>query len=133
MAPRFGLIGHGVVGSLFARLLRAHDVEVLVFDVSEARREKSFEETIRGSDYILAVTPTHACLDAARDAAALLRPGQVYCDMASTSPAVKRELAGIISGSGATFVEGAILGAVGASLNCPAILLGGSAAVSLSE
>jgi len=149
MVGRFGLIGHGVVGSLIARLLRAHDAEVLSFDVllddlgkSEATREKieadgavpaKFDEVVRRSEYVVAVTPTQACKDAARRATVLLETGQVYCDFASTSPAVKRELAAMITASGASFVEGAILGAVGASLTCPAILLGGEAAGSAAE
>lgn len=151
MVRRFGLIGHGVVGSLFARLLRAHDAEVLSFDVllddpgkSKAIREKihadgacpaTFEQVVRGSEYVLAITPTQACVHAARRAAVLLETGhgQVYCDFASTSPAVKRELAATIAASGTTFVEGAILGAVGASLHCPAILLGGEAASSAAD
>jgi 3-hydroxyisobutyrate dehydrogenase-like beta-hydroxyacid dehydrogenase len=146
---RFGLIGHGVVGSLFARLLSSNGAEVLSYDVlldnpqksdltrakiqADGARAGAFDEIIGASEYLLALTPTLACVEAARLAAAHLRPDQLYCDFASTSPAVKREIAGIIASTGAIFVEGAILGAVGASLTCPAILLGGDAAPRLSE
>ena len=146
---RFGLIGHGVVGSLFARLLSQHGGEVLSYDVlldnpgkSESARARiqvdgarpaTFAEAIGGSDYLLAVTPTQFCVQAAQRAAPHLRGGQVYCDLASTSPNIKREISDIVASAGATFVEGAILGAVGASLTCPAILLGGDAASSLSD
>src|SRR4051794_26214110 len=107
MMRRFGLIGHGVVGSLFARLLSARGAEVLSYDVlldepekSESARAKiradgsraaTFEETIGANECVLALTPTHACVDAARRAVHHLRAGQIYCDLASTSPAVKRE------------------------------------------
>jgi 3-hydroxyisobutyrate dehydrogenase-like beta-hydroxyacid dehydrogenase len=146
---RFGLIGHGVVGSLFARLLSNNGAEVLSYDVLLDNPEKSasacariqadharaavLEEAIGGSDYLLALTPTQACIQAAQRAAVLLRPEQVYCDFASTSPAIKREIAGIIAPTGAIFVEGAILGAVGATLTCPAILLGGEEASRVSD
>jgi 3-hydroxyisobutyrate dehydrogenase-like beta-hydroxyacid dehydrogenase len=146
---RFGLIGHGVVGSLFARILSNHGALVLSYDVlldhpakSESARAKieadgaraaAFHETISQSEYLLALTPTQACVQAAQRAAVHLRAEQVYCDFASTSPAVKREIAGIIAPGGANFVEGAILGAVGASLACPAILLGGEAALGVSD
>jgi 3-hydroxyisobutyrate dehydrogenase-like beta-hydroxyacid dehydrogenase len=147
--PRFGLIGHGVVGSLFARLLGSKGAEVLSYDVLLDNPEKSasarariqadharaadLEETVGSSDYLLALTPTQGCVQAARRAAVMLRPEQVYCDFASTSPAIKQEIAGIVAPSGAIFVEGAILGAVGATLSCPAILLGGEAASRISD
>jgi 3-hydroxyisobutyrate dehydrogenase-like beta-hydroxyacid dehydrogenase len=146
---RFGLIGHGVVGSLFARLLSKNGAEVLSYDVllddpekgesarakmqADGARAATFDETIAAGEYLLAVTPTQACVQAAKRAAACLRPEQVYCDLASASPAVKRRIAAIVAPTGATFVEGAILGAVGASLTCPAILLGGEAAELLSD
>src|SRR5262245_43564311 len=98
---RVGLIGHGVVGSLFARLLSKHGAEVLSHDVllddpersesvrakiqSDGARATGFEETVSAADYLLAVTPTQACVQAAQRAAAGLRPEQVYCDLASTS------------------------------------------------
>jgi predicted dinucleotide-binding enzyme len=109
MVRRFGLIGHGVVGSLLARLLRAHDAEVLSFDVlldelrkSEAIPEKidaygavpaKFEEVVRRSEYVLAITPTQACNDAASRAAVLLESGQVYCDFASPVSSKERSWA----------------------------------------
>ena len=145
---RFGLIGHGVVGSLFARLLSSRGAEVLSYDVllddpqkiestrvkiqADGARPAAFDETIAVAEFVLAVTPTQACLQAAQRAAAHLRPEQIYCDFASTSPAVKQEIGGVIASAGAIFVEGAILGAVGASLTCPAILLGGEVAPRVS-
>jgi 3-hydroxyisobutyrate dehydrogenase-like beta-hydroxyacid dehydrogenase len=137
------------VGSLFARLLSQNRAEVLSYDVlldnpekvesarakieADGVRAATFDEAIAASEYVLAVTPTQACVAAAQRAAALLRPEQVYCDLASTSPALKRQIAAIVAPTGAIFVEGAILGAVGASLTCPAILLGGEEAAHVSD
>ena len=42
-----------------------------------------------------------------------LRPGQTYCDLNSTAPSVKLQLDDLLKPSGAGFVEGAILGAIG--------------------
>lgn len=142
MVHRFGLIGHGAVGSLFARLLCTRGAEVTSYDVllddaatadksrlrmtADGARPRALEQAICESEYIPAITPTQACQDAALRASRYLRPGQVYCDFASTSPAAKRELASIVGGSGALFVEGVILTAVAASPVCPSILLGGS-------
>jgi len=147
--PRFGLLGHGVVGSLLARLLSEHEAVVTSYDVlldgestagrmrerilADGARPAALEETVRDSDVVIAVATTQACRDAAVQAGRFLRPGQVYCEFASTSPKTKREIAAIIERAGAQFVEGAILGAVGASGNCPEILLGGAAAQSVAE
>jgi 3-hydroxyisobutyrate dehydrogenase-like beta-hydroxyacid dehydrogenase len=149
MVRRFGLIGHGVVGSLFARLLRERDAGVISYDVlldrvdtaarmrvkilADGARPGTLEEAIRESEYVLAVAPTQACRDAAWRASGYLQAGQIYCDFASTSPAVKREVAAIVAASGAQFVEGAILGSVGASLACSAILLGGAGAEPVAD
>lgn len=149
MPLRFGLLGHGVVGSLFARLLREHDAPVMSYDVlldREATREQTrqriladgaspaaLEDTVRGSDFVIAVATTQACRSAAVETSRYLRPGQTYCDFASTSPVVKREIAAIVEATGAAFVEGAILGAVGTSGRCPEILLGGTAATGAAE
>ena len=51
-----------------------------------------------------------------------LRLRQIYRGFASIP---KGELAGIIDPTGGQFVEGAILGALGASGGCPELLLGG--------
>lgn len=137
----FGLIGHGAVGSLFARLLREHRATVISYDVlletdAEAMRRKiladgagpgTFERVIGESDCVLSVTPTQSCREVAARASRYLRPGQIYCDLASASPQIKREMAAEVNVAGAVFVEGVILGAVGASAVSPAILLGGPA------
>lgn len=147
--PRFGLIGHGAVGSLFARLLSQHGASVVSYDVkletpatAEPIRQRildngaqpaDFEQVLQQSDFVLSVTPTQSCVDAAKRASRLLHQGQIYCDLASAPPEMKREIAAVVSASGAEFLEGVILGAVGASKTCPAILLGGAGAESAAS
>jgi 3-hydroxyisobutyrate dehydrogenase len=145
VTPRhFGLLGHGAVGSLLARLLRKHGAIVASYDLlldqepgsgrmrrkilADGSRPAPLEEVVRESEFVIAAVTTQSCRDAAAQSCRYLRAGQTYCDVASTSPKGKRELAGIIGPTGAQFVEGAILGAVGASGSCPEILLGGAAA-----
>jgi 3-hydroxyisobutyrate dehydrogenase-like beta-hydroxyacid dehydrogenase len=145
-SSRFGLIGHGAVGSLFARLLKQHGASVVSYDIqlqtdatAEPMRRRilndgaevaDLEQVLAHSDFVLSVTPTQSCVDAARRASRLLGRGQFYCDLASAPPAMKRQIADEISATGAEFIEGVILGTVGASDACPAILLGGSHAES---
>ena len=146
---RFGLLGHGVVGSMLARLLRENRAVVSSYDVlldgeassdemrrkilADGSRPATLEEMIRESDIVIAVATTQACRDAAVQASRCLGAGRTYCDFASTSPEGKREISRIIEATGAQFVEGAILGAVGASGGCPEILLGGAAAAATGE
>lgn len=130
-APRVSFVGFGEVASVFSKALREGGAEVCAYDVNltrpggparlEGRRKDAdirlcpLAEAVRDADLILStVRPQTAC-EAARECATHLRPGQTYVDFNSTSPAVKVEIAGIIASSGATFVEGAILGAVGAT------------------
>ena len=89
-------------------------------------------ELIAAADVILSTVTTDAALDAARACLPGLKPGQVYCDLNSTAPAVKRELDELLEPSGATFVEGAILGLIGVSGADTQILLGGREAEALS-
>jgi 3-hydroxyisobutyrate dehydrogenase len=136
----FGIVGHGVVGSLFSRLLCNRGARVLSYDCLLDRPETaslmqkkieddgskacSLAEVLGASDYILSVVTPQSCREIADCVSRLLRGHQVFVDLTSTAPAVKRMIGAIVNSSGATFVEGVILGAV-SSLTSPIILLGG--------
>jgi 3-hydroxyisobutyrate dehydrogenase-like beta-hydroxyacid dehydrogenase len=100
--------------------------------VTSGAEPAAFDELLSRCDYVLAVTPAQQARQTAAKAAPLLRIGQIYCDLASTSPDDKREMAAAIGAVGAQFVEGVILGAVAASSASPAILLGGQGGESLA-
>ena len=76
MVPRFGLIGRGVVGSFFARLLCTYGAKVASYDVllgngdtaeqcrkqiaaDGAHSRTTLEQTIRESEYILSSGRRH--------------------------------------------------------------------------
>jgi 3-hydroxyisobutyrate dehydrogenase-like beta-hydroxyacid dehydrogenase len=61
-----------------------------------------------------------------------MRPGQVYLDLNSTSPQIKVRIHHALAPSGADFVEGAILDAVGATGSGARILLGGQHAARMA-
>jgi 3-hydroxyisobutyrate dehydrogenase-like beta-hydroxyacid dehydrogenase len=148
-AIKVGFIGFGEVGSIFSRAMREAGAEVLVYDVlldqgeraellEERIREAgvqavSLEQMIRNSDYILCTVTTRVAKDAASSCAPYLGPGQVYIDLNSTSPTIKVEVGDIIGPSGADFVEGAILGAVGATGARTRILTAGKKGESAAE
>jgi 3-hydroxyisobutyrate dehydrogenase-like beta-hydroxyacid dehydrogenase len=86
----------------------------------------SLAEVLGASDYILSVVTPQSCREIADCASRSLHGHQVFVDLTSTSPAVKRMIGAIVTSSGAKFVEGVILGAVSPSTS-PIILLGGPA------
>ena len=122
-------LGFGEVASRFANRLRERAAAVLAYDVLLNRpggRESLMAraagappefaplgEMLARADIVLSTVTSHVALSAARDCVALLRAGQMYIDLNATSPAVKRETASVVAQSGADFVEGAILSAVG--------------------
>jgi 3-hydroxyisobutyrate dehydrogenase-like beta-hydroxyacid dehydrogenase len=91
-------------------------------------RFASMSEVIGNSDYLLSAVTTQVAAAVAEKCAIFLGAGKVYVDLNSTSPSVKVKVSNIISPSGADFVEGAILGAIGATGADTKILLGGEQA-----
>ncbi|MGD2200754.1 MAG: NAD(P)-binding domain-containing protein [Candidatus Bathyarchaeota archaeon] len=126
-----GVIGFGEVGSTFSRALTEAGAQVTAYDIlldDPSRADEmgrrildtgsetgTFEEVVKNSAYLLSTVVTQVAIDVAERCAPLLNPGQVYVDLNSTSPSVKVEIGEIIEGSGADFVEGAILGAIASS------------------
>jgi 3-hydroxyisobutyrate dehydrogenase-like beta-hydroxyacid dehydrogenase len=141
MPPRISFVGFGEVAAAFSQTLRENGAEVSVYDVNLTRcggqallekraRAPGIEfrplaEAVRGADFVLSTVRPQTARAAARECSAHLRPGQCYVDFNSTSPAVKQEIASIVAPSGADFVEGAILGAVGATGAATAALTAG--------
>jgi 3-hydroxyisobutyrate dehydrogenase-like beta-hydroxyacid dehydrogenase len=142
--PRIGFIGFGAVASTFARAMAARGVEVYAYDLlleGEGGREtlarRAGESGVRflpaaevagRVDLVLSTAATHVALDIARAWSAHLGPGQTYVDLNSTAPQVKVAIGEVLAPSGVTFVEGAIMGAVGATGAETRILLGGACA-----
>ena len=66
-------------------------------------------ELVRRAGVIVSVCPPHAALDVARRAAGAGFEG-VYVDANAISPGTAREVAGIVEGGGASYVDGGIIG-----------------------
>jgi 3-hydroxyisobutyrate dehydrogenase-like beta-hydroxyacid dehydrogenase len=139
-----GFIGFGEVGSTFSGVFVEHDIKVRIYDVLQ--EESKGEEIIRSripspeieltqlsdlvesSDVIFSTVTTQVALDVAISVEKHLSPNKTYIDLNSTSPVVKRDIGKIIDRAGAEYIEGAILGAVGASGESTRILLSGHTA-----
>jgi len=123
-----GFVGFGEVASRFAPALQAGGAKVVAYDVllekpggaaTLAARAKGempqlmpLAEMIAAADTVLSTVTTDVALAAAKRCAAHLGPRHTYVDLNASSPALKREIAGVVAASGAQFVEGAILPAV---------------------
>jgi len=141
MTMRLAFIGFGEVASAFAAAFTARGAEVAAHDVLIAQPGgierlqaragttkvafRSLADALSGASYVLSTVTTSVARDAARQCIPHLGAAQTYVDMNATDPAVKIEIERIVTPSGAAFVEGAVLGAVGVTGAKTEILLGG--------
>lgn len=141
MTFRVAFIGYGEVASAFSAQIASQGVDVAAYDVLleqegglQRLKERSaganvefcsLADALRGADYILSTVTTSVACEAARRCVPHLAAGQTYVDLNATDPGLKREIESIVSPSGAAFVEGAVLGAVGVTGAKTEILLGG--------
>jgi 3-hydroxyisobutyrate dehydrogenase-like beta-hydroxyacid dehydrogenase len=138
---RISFIGFGEVASAFSAALLDKGAAVSAYDVlidqekgMETLRKRSqkagivfcdLPKAVASADYVLSTVTTHVAESAARACAEFLKQGQVFVDLNATSPSVKRVIAEVIRPTGADFVEGAILGAIGVTGSRTQILTGG--------
>jgi 3-hydroxyisobutyrate dehydrogenase-like beta-hydroxyacid dehydrogenase len=141
MTIRIAFIGFGEAASAFAAALASRGVQVAAYDVLldrpmgrellQARARKtpiefcSLPEAVNGARFVFSTVTTTVALEAARGCVGHLKPGQMYVDLNATEPSVKGEIERVVEPSGAAFVEGAVLGAVGVTGGSTEILLGG--------
>lgn len=141
MSTQVAFIGFGEAAAAFAAAMARRGIEVRAYDVLldqrggrkrlEARAGgtaiafASLSEAVGGARFVFSTVTTRVAREAARACVPHLGPGQAYVDFNATEPAVKVEIAHIIAPSGADFVEGAVLGAIGVSGARTEILLGG--------
>jgi 3-hydroxyisobutyrate dehydrogenase-like beta-hydroxyacid dehydrogenase len=139
-----GFVGFGEVAACFGAALRANGAKVLAYDVlldQPGGREKlaarakdtavewlALPALLAQADVVLSTVTADVAVAVARNCAPHLQRGRPYVDLNATSPAIKREVASAIASSGADFVEGAILPAVGVAGAKSQVLLCGARA-----
>ena len=117
-APRVALLGLGEAGSRLAVDLAAAGADVRGYDPDPVRdapgiaRAHDHESAVEGCEVVLSVNAATAALGAAAETVPALRPGMVYADLNTASPALKREIAALVAGAGARFADVALLGPV---------------------
>lgn len=127
---RIAFIGFGEVAAALSPALAARGAEIRAYDIrarapAECVSFLPLAQALQGASLVLSTVTTSAALDAARQCVPHLAPGQTYVDLNATDPEVKLEIGRAIAPSGAAFVEGAILGAIGVTGARTEILLGG--------
>jgi 3-hydroxyisobutyrate dehydrogenase-like beta-hydroxyacid dehydrogenase len=138
---RITFIGFGEVAGAFCGALASRGADIAAYDVLLGQPEGlerlraragsvavSFlplPDALYGAKYVLSTVTTTVARAAAKQCAEHLKPGQRFLDLNATEPEAKKEIAKVIEASGASFVEGALLGAVGVTGAKTEILLGG--------
>ena len=144
------IIGFGEVGGIFGTDLAAAGIHVSVFDIllnkeksreamltkaktAKVRAADSLKEAVLGAELVIAAVTASSATDVAKDAAAVLKPGQFYMDLNSVSPKTKTKVAESVGKSGADFVEAAVVAPVSPQRLKVPMLLGGARAGELAS
>ncbi len=150
-APRVAIIGFGEAGPAIASgLAEAGLGDIVAYDIlqqapaqagtiearaakSGSRLANSHAEAVAGRDIVIATVTCTDAVQAARTVAAYLKPGQIYLDVNSVSPATKAEVGAAIGPSGADFVEGSIMSPINPKRHASPMLLSGPKAARVIE
>jgi 3-hydroxyisobutyrate dehydrogenase-like beta-hydroxyacid dehydrogenase len=135
---KIGFIGLGEVGRTFAQAMKTRGAVVYYFNGKDKDPEEGivslpFQDLFRKCDVILSTVPNHVAEEVAEKATPCLNSEKTYADMNSTSASVKKRIAQIIEPSHASFIEGAILSAVGEMGPKASILVSGEKAEEFSK
>lgn len=135
---KIGFIGFGEVGKAFSKEMTANGAEVYYYDIVDKKHDGwvtflSLKELIQNCDIILSTVISQVAIEVAQKAAKYLNVEKTYADMNSTSASVKTKIAEIIKKTGANFIEGAVLSAVGETGSKASILVSGEGAQEFAQ
>ena len=94
---------------------------------------KSVEELLNRSDLVISCVTGAVALDVAKSAVPFLTPKHLYADVNTASPKVKEAVAEVVEGTGASFVDVAMMGAIPAFLHRVPMLVSGTGAHRFKE
>jgi len=117
VSPAIGMIGLGEAGSAIAVDLVAAGASVRGWDPVAATPEgvepaSDAAAAAAGTEIVISANSAAAALDAARSVRPALRGGQVFADLNTAAPSLKRELAEVVADAGASFADVALIGPV---------------------
>jgi len=143
------LIGFGEAGSILGEELARRGCAVRAWDIllsdatlqarmrhrielARAESAGSLADALRGAKLVISAVTATSAADVARDAAASMTSGQIFFDINSVSPAVKRANAALIEAAGAHYIDAAVMAPVPPQRLAVPMLLGGDRAAELS-
>jgi 3-hydroxyisobutyrate dehydrogenase-like beta-hydroxyacid dehydrogenase len=109
------ILGIGEVGSTLAHDLLAADVSVSGWDPNPVNLPDGLQfassnpDAVTDADVILSANLAAVAVDVAREVLPRLKAGQVYADMNTASPAIKREIDALFQDCPAMFTDVAIM------------------------
>ena len=145
-----GMVGYGEVGRIFSAGLRGHVESVSAWDLQFAQDDlrdaclshasdagvlacASLPTLCARCDLVISAVTASNTLAVAEAAAAHIRPGAVFLDLNSASPATKQAAARLIEARGALYVEAGVMTSVPPfGIRVP-MLLGGPHAAALAR
>jgi 3-hydroxyisobutyrate dehydrogenase-like beta-hydroxyacid dehydrogenase len=117
MSPAVAMIGLGEAGSAIATDLVAAGASVRGWDPVAAtpggvEAASGAAEAVAGADVVISANSAAVALEVAESVAPALGEGQVFADLNTAAPALKRELAEAVGPTGALFADVALIGPV---------------------
>jgi 3-hydroxyisobutyrate dehydrogenase-like beta-hydroxyacid dehydrogenase len=109
------ILGIGEAGGALARDLIAAGVQVRGWDPEPRLLPDGLEfassnpAAASGADIVLSVNWASVAIEVATEVAPVLQPGQLYADLNTAAPQLKRDIAPIIETTGALFVDAALM------------------------
>ena len=142
---RIALVGFGEAGGILACELAKRGIEVSTFDIllksksarpamlakaaaSGVHAKETLRDAIRDAELVISAVTASSAPSVAKEAAALLAPGQFFLDINSVSPETKRKEARHFGKSKGDFVEAAVMAPVPPQRLKVPMLLGGKSA-----
>ena len=146
---RIAMVGFGEAGSILGAELVAKGREVVTYDIllnvpaarsamlEKARQARvstadTFDAAVKDADLVISAVTATSSGDVARSASKALRAGQIFLDINSCSPVTKRSNAQLVQGTGADYVESAVMAPVPPQRLKVPMLLGGRRAAELA-
>jgi 3-hydroxyisobutyrate dehydrogenase-like beta-hydroxyacid dehydrogenase len=143
------MIGFGEAGAILGEELsrrgcgvRAWDIQLADAGLQARMRHRielaradaagSLAQALRGAKLVISAVTATSAGEVARQSAALLAPGQIYFDINSVSPGVKRANAACVEAAGAHYIDAAVMAPVPPQRLAVPMLLGGGRAAELS-
>jgi 3-hydroxyisobutyrate dehydrogenase-like beta-hydroxyacid dehydrogenase len=109
------ILGIGEAGGALARDLIAKGVQVRGWDPVPRNLPKELEfaasnpAATASADIVLSVNWASVAVEVATEVASVLQPHQLYADLNTAAPQLKRDLATIIERAGASFIDAALM------------------------